>query len=391
MNQPFRPSRRWVALVAAATLAATLSGCGSTAPGSTPGAGSKAQAATGPDSAQSVVNRLLQPVPSYSLPAERLSGVSTLAGKTIYYIPITQQAPAFAVTGAALRSALDTVGLKLQICNGNANPSQISACVGQATGANAAAIVLDAIPYALASNALDAARAKKIPVLTTNQVPDTAHPADQTLGYIEGGGHAMLKALADWITVDSGGTAKVVLNQATDSPSSISYAEDAQQRLAQQCPGCSMAMNKISTSNFSLIPSATSSAILRTPGVGYVVSEFEVYLQPTLGGVQQSGRISSVRGGTTAATLGGLRMLSAKNFLFVDVGKSLTFNGWVDADAVLRLLLGKSLPEYDIPVRLFTRDNVATLSLTPEAEASGEWYGPTDFAAEFKGLWGLAG
>ena len=70
----------------------------------------------------------------------------------------------------------------------------------------------------------------------------------------------MLQALADWIIVDSGGSAGVVFNRSTDSPSARAYAEDAQRRFAEQCPGCTVAMNDVSTANFPLIPSATSSA-----------------------------------------------------------------------------------------------------------------------------------
>jgi ribose transport system substrate-binding protein len=39
--------------------------------------------------------------------------------------------------------------------------------------------------------------------------------------------------------------------------------------------------------------------------------------------------------------------------------------------------------------RMFTADNVGSLTLTPEAEKSGEWYGPTDYRSGFTKLWGL--
>ena len=53
------------------------------------------------------------------------------------------------------------------------------------------------------------------------------------------------------------------------------------------------------------------------------------------------------------------------------------------------MMLGVEVPEYEIPIRLFTRDNVGEIAVTPEAEASGEWYGPTDYPDDFKTLWGL--
>ena len=62
-----------------------------------------------------------------------------------------------------------------------------------------------------------------------------------------------------------------------------------------------MSINKISSANFNLIPSSTSSALLKTPNVGYVVSEFDQYLQPIQAGVQQAGKSTSVKGVSGAA------------------------------------------------------------------------------------------
>ena len=378
-----------VALVALAAMALSACSSSSTSAGADPvGSSGSASASGGTATAAANVAELTKELSSYPVPTATLSGVSKLKGKTVYYIPITQQAAQFTVTGNALKQALASVGVNLQICNGGSNPSTIAACINQAVGASAGAIVTDSIPYALAGNALDAARAKKIPVLVTDQIVDSSRPADSTLGYIEGAGSAQLVAIADWIIADSNGKAKVVLNESTDSPSTIAYVTKAQDEFKQLCPDCSVTVNKISSANFSLIASSTSSTILRTPGVQYVVSEFDQYLQVTQGGVQQSGKAASVKGVSSAAETAGLRMLKSKNFLDVDAGQASAYQGWATADAALRLMLGQTLPDYTIPMRLFTRDNVGSISLDSAAEASGAWFGPTDFTSKFKTLWG---
>ncbi|MFC1440604.1 hypothetical protein ABUW04_20305 [Streptacidiphilus sp. N1-10] len=385
--------RRAAAPVAlAAVVAMALSACSSSSTGTGGSAGSSgsAPAAGGTATATANVAKLTEALSSYPVPTATLSGVSALKGKTVYYIPITQQAAQFTVTGTALKQALASVGVNLQICNGGSNPSTIAACVNQAVGAGAGAIVTDSIPYALAGNALDAARAKKIPVLVTDQIADSAHPADSTLGYIEGAGSAQLVAIADWIIADSNGKAKVVLNESTDSPSTVAYVTKAQEEFKQLCPDCSVTVNKISSANFSLIASSTSSTVLRTPGVQYVVSEFDQYLQVTQGGVQQSGKAASVKGVSSAAGTAGLTQLKSKNFLYVDAGQASAYQGWATADAALRLMLGQTLPDYTIPMRLFTRDNVGSITIDSADEASGAWFGPTDFTSKFKTLWGAA-
>lgn len=381
-------TRRAGTLLALAGLTASLLAACNTANGASGGSSSVDSA--GLAAAKAAVATASAPLSAYPVPTAKLTNVASLRGRTVYYVPITQQAPQFTVTANALRGALSAVGVSLQVCNGNSNPSQIAACVNQATAANAGAVITDSIPYALAANAFDAARAKKIPVLITDQIPDASHPANATLGYIEGAGGALLKAVADWIIADSGGTAKVLINESTDSPSTVAYVNQAKQEFSTDCSGCSVTVNQISSANFSLISSSTSSAILRDPGVQYVVSEFDQYVQPTLEGVQQSGRQSSVKGVSTAAQISGLQMLDARNFLYVDGGQASAYQGWASADAALRLMLGQPLPTYTIPLRLFTRDNVSSVSATSTAEASGVWFGPTSYQAEYQALWGVS-
>jgi ribose transport system substrate-binding protein len=297
------------------------------------------------------------------------------------------------VTQAGLTAAFGKVGVQLQVCNGNGTPTAISACISQATKAQAGAIITDAIAYALAANAIDAAIQAGIPVLNTNQTPDSAHPAAAKLGYIYAPGADLMVALADWIIVDSDGKADVIINQSTDGPSPGLYVDAAKDEFAKFCPGCKVTINEISSANFALIPSSTSSALLKNPNAKYVVAQFDQYLQPTLGGVQQAGKIAAVKGLSGAAQLSGLKMMADKNFLYASAGQASAYQGWADADAVLRMMTGTSgdkLPEYTIPIRLYTRDTVGSVPLTAAAEASGEWYGPSDYTGSFLKLWGLS-
>jgi ribose transport system substrate-binding protein len=380
-----RRVRRAVLGVAAAASAAALAACSASPSTTTP-----TPTGTGNDTLAATVATLSNPLSAYPVPTAAVTGVSKLSGKTVYYIPITLKSPQFNVTGTALTQAMKAVGASVQICDGGSNPSTINGCIAQATAAHAAAIVADSIPYGLGANSFGAARAAGIPVVITDQIPDSGTPADATLGYIEGAGSAMLKAVADWIAVDSGGTGSVIINKSTDSPSAEAYVAAAQTEFTASCSGCSVAINEISSANFPQIPSSTSAALLQNPNAGYVVSEFDQYLQPTLGGVQQTGRQSSIKGVSAAAQLAGLQMLADQNYLYAEVGQASAFQGWIDADAAIRLVLGVALPEYTIPVRIFTRDNIGSVKLTADAEASGEWYGPTTYPAQFKTLWGLS-
>jgi ribose transport system substrate-binding protein len=376
---------------ATAALALLLTACSS----GTSNAGSSS-AASDPSSNSAVAAKVakLEKLPSsYPIPSGSISGVSKLQGKTVYYIPLTQQSPQFGVTQTALQEALGKVGMSLQVCNGNATPTDVAACFGQATKANAAAIVTDAVPFVLAANSFNAAVAAGIPVLNTDQTPGGGAPAASSkLGYIKAAGSAQMVAVADWIINDSKGKGNVLINESTDGPSPVAFVEAAQAEFKKECSGCTVTINKISSANFSQIAPSTSAALLKDPGVQYVVSEFDQYLQPTQGGVQQAGKTASIKGVSGAAQLSGLKQLSGKNFLYADVGQASAYQGWADADAVLRMLTGTSgadLPTYTIPIRLFTRDNIGSIKLTDAAQASGEWFGPSSYTKSFLKLWGV--
>jgi ribose transport system substrate-binding protein len=322
----------------------------------------------------------------FEVPSEPVD-VSGWEGKTVYYVPITAQISVFQVYGEKIGEALETVGADLQICDGGSNPSQISGCIDQAVGASAAAIITDNVPYGMAANSLDGARAAGIPVLIANQIPDPAFPADDSLAYVEGPATEMITSVADWIIADSDGKATIVLQKVTDNPSTVAWAEAAEQEIDERCPDCTVVVNEVSASNFPLIPSSTSSAILANPDTRYVLAEFEHFVQPTLGGVQQTPNAAQIKIVSSAATLTGLQMLADGGQLHADAGQNFAYQGWATADALFRLTAGQEIPEYDYSFRLFTQDNIDDLDLSDEGQASGSWYGPTDFADDFAALW----
>lgn len=384
--------RHWAAAGTAVVFGASLAACGSS--NSTSGStGGDSPAATSSGSGTSAlageVAALDKPLDSYPLPTEAIQNVSSLAGKTIYYIPITLQAPQFAATEKELDQAAAAAGLKVQVCDGKGTPTDINACVTQATSAKAAAIVTDAIPYGLAANSLDAAQKAKIPVVINSQVVDSSHPASATLAYVgENAGSDQQVALAKWTIMDSQGKADVLINQNTDGPSQAVFVSAGKKVFASDCPDCKVTINEVSSANFSLVPSSTSAALLKDPNVTYVQSQFEQFLQPTQAGIQSAGK-TGLKVIAGAAELSSLKALKSGQ-IQAAAGQATSYQAWVDVDAVLRMMLGSQVPDYTIPVRLFTKDSVADLKVTDAALASGEWFGPTTFPDDFKKLWGLA-
>ncbi|MFD5469877.1 sugar ABC transporter substrate-binding protein [Streptomyces sp. NPDC127105] len=378
-----RRARTWAAAAGIALLAGSLAACGGDSE-DTASAGADGSASVAGDELATAMKAL----DAYPVPTEKLDGVDSVAGKTLFYIPITKQAPMFTTTEKALAVAAKTVGLRLQVCDGKGTPTDIGGCINQATDAKAAAIIADSVPYALAANGFDAAQKAGIPVVISNQVPDPAHPASKTLTWVPVPGTEQQIRLFDWIASDSKGKANILVNQSSDGPSPAAYVADGKAALKKSCPDCKLTINKVTSSNFALVPSSTSAVLLKDPTIDYVDAQFEQYLQPTQGGVQQTSR-TDIKVVTGSASLGGLKALKSGSLAAV-TAQAAAFQGWVNTDAALRLILGKAVPEYNIPTRLFTKDNIDDVKLTEEAELSGEWFGPATFTDDFKSLWGVA-
>jgi ribose transport system substrate-binding protein len=318
----------------------------------------------------------------------------SLRGRSVWYIPISLSVPVFAISNGTLTAALSKVGITEHSCSGEASPSATSACINQAVGANAGAIVTDAIPVALAANAFANARSHHIPVLVQDQLPPTAGPGtvkglgDDQLAYQPLQAANLVEAEAYWTIADSHGKANVLLEPYTDSPSTLSYDVSTEAVFKKLCPACTVADQKIGLATASLTASQTSSALLSHPNVNYVLPEFDALLEGVGQGIQQAGFSSKVRVVTSAGDLPALQAIKAGR-ISVDAGEDFPYIGWADADQAMRMMLGKPIVPEKPPLRLFTSANVGSLSLTPAAQASGEWYGSDGYTSMFEHLWGL--
>ena len=392
--------KRWAAPGAAITAVALLAACSSSssssssAPSSSsPSASSSAAssagstASSGVATAQAMVSKLEATTTSYPVPTASVSGVSALKGKTVYYIPLVQQIPGFVVTAATMKTALAKVGLNLQVCNGEAQPSAIAACVTQATGAHAAGIVLDSIPYGMAENALMAAKAKGVPVIVADQYPPSGNVNTDSVTYVPGVVNQPTQ-IAYWMIADSQGKANAIIAEEADSQSSIQYVVNSESVYKQLCPDCTITVKQITEATNTLIASATSSNLLAHPEANYYYTEFEDSLQPTIQGIQQSNK-SGISLSVAGASTDSLGLLKSGSLVQAAVAVDQAYAGWALTDEIVRMATKTAPAAESFPSRLFTKQNIGTIQVTTAAQASGAWFGTASYQAQFEKLWGL--
>ncbi|MCK9904405.1 substrate-binding domain-containing protein [Frankia sp. Cpl3] len=374
-------------------LAGAFTAAGLVLAGCSSAAGSEGASPTSAPTLSASLTKAMAPTAdsAYKDPGPAVTGVSSLAGKTVWYIPLSSQITTTQLVQTSLAEALGTAHIDVHACSGDANPSTIAGCITSAINGKAAGVVFDSIVAGFVAEGIRQLKAAHIPVVIANEPnPDGDSPGDASLAYVPGNPMQALQVLAQWIAEDSHGKAAVLINEVTDAPPPIAYVQNGFiPALKSACSSCTVTVNKIQSANYSLIPSSTSAALISNPTTDYVVSEFDAFAAPTQQGVQQTGKLNAVKGASAGGLLAQLQTLKSGTFLRADVGTNFAYQGWAMADQLLRLLTGAAPITYQVPLRLFTAANIGSLDLTNQAQISGDWYGSTAYKQMFTRLWGL--
>jgi len=384
----------WGGAVAASALLLAACGGAAPAPEATADAGGAGGGAAGAEpavaAAQEMVDRFSAPVEEFRPPGPALGDLSALEGKTVYYVPANYKIPLFHLIGDGMARALATAGVNVQVCDGEASPASMASCLAQAVDAKADAVVSGSIPDELASVAFQSVRDAGIPLLYMLVAPEGPGEPDK-VGYLTPDNVQLQALSANWIIADSGGKADVLVVKVTDTPATTLWTEQgALATYEEACPDCTVTVVETNTGQLQKLPSLISSALVRNPDITHVQVPFDVIVQPTVQGLQSAGKVNEVTVSSSDGTLAVMQMLGEGRSVGSEIGTNLDALGWYGADQVLRMMSGQESVTLEFPYRrIFTADNVGELDLTPEGEASGSWFGGTDYQDGFKELWGV--
>ena len=375
--------RRLAAVMTAGCLLGTAA-CGSTS--GTDSAGNSGSAAASAAYAQQRLAAYSGTSAAFTAPGAPLKNVASLKGKVIYYVPIGLKVPYFQVVLSGLRDAAAAAGLVLRPCDPNFSPSGVAQCLTQAANQNAGAVITDAIPPAFAQQAIDRLKSRHIPILVSEE---GSRPGTDELAYNSPPTELMTSLAADWIIATSKGTGDIILPEITDSAASIGYVENgAIKEIHAHCPDCKLTVLKTSTAQLSSLPSLISTALIRDPHAGYVLSEFDADVSAIIHGLQTVSAARHVKVASINGVLANLQFIAQGNYQAEDTGDNGYQLGWSDIDQVLRQMLGRPVvADEHVGIRVFTAATVSGLTLTAQAASTGEWYGTGDFKSIYKKLW----
>ena len=366
---------------ATGTSSATSSGTGTSA---SSGSGGAAQA-------KQLVTQEEQP-PKFTGPTSKVD-LAKAKGKTVYYVSLTEEIPALHEWGVVLAQQLKAAGVTTQKCDAKGSPDGITTCLQQALAAKPAMIVAQALDTKFIASYIARAKAQGIKFVTaqtgTPGIPTVpGDDAEVTFDYPQVG-----RILADWFVADSGctkGGPQVITSTSSRQPSAAEVAGILSE-VKKLCPSLSIpsVQNVLIPDWPTKLSTTTRSLLTASPNLNYLLPLYDgmtIYMVPAINGILAAkSRVKVASFNATPVVI--QNELTKTSPLAADVGGPNQWYGVALADQVLRVLAGQpAVANENVPLRLFTRDNVGTID--PKKDES-TWYGSVNPICEYHKLWGL--
>ena len=393
-----RRSTMAAALVAASAM--LLAACGgseseststeATAPAATAAASAAADSAAGFDAVIAEVAALEEKIESWPAP-EPLSKPVDVTGKKVFIIPIGDAVPVIQAVRTGMEQALTKAGATTEMCDGKFNPTEVANCLKLATDQKPDAIVTMFIDYAMVPTAFDAATSAGIPVLVGGAVPTGEPPADAPMAFFDLSGQSSVMAsnAAKAALANQGEELKALVLRLNDSALTTKNGDAAIATITETCPACVAVPVDFTTATVDKLPSAVSAAIVANPGINALIASPEVYMEPAIAGLNSAGVADQVKLYGGNGDVSGLQRVKDGKQV-ADAAVAPIFVGWMFTNALMQLLAGDEvLPVVDFTGgRIFTENNTADLTITPEAYMTVDWYASnTDFEQQYLDVW----
>jgi ribose transport system substrate-binding protein len=310
--------------------------------------------------------------------------------KVVYWFE-AEPASSKAIT-PGLRDGAAALGWELKV--GQIKAFEPAAAFQQAIDAGADYIAISGTPYALFKDQAEAAEKKGIKVVSCySSGPENAPAAGRNLlnqcgdeNFVKQTGPAM----ADWLTVDSKGTANVLIVNWPDYPVLVDEETAFRAELKKNCSKC-----VASTLNFTLddfvggkIPNLVASKLQSNTKINYVFFTFGDSPGGVTATLKSAGLLGRVKVFGQDFNKAGLEEIVAGTQLAWSTNPK-AYAGWLMIDAAARHSIGQDNPEERAVAAL------PSYIVSSPAEAKkllalpGYDWNPANMSGQFKKLWGV--
>jgi ribose transport system substrate-binding protein len=397
MFPPLRPRTSVLRGIAAGACAAALlvtAACGSSSGSSSAASGSSGSSASSggsssavPAASQDLVKKRLA-VTDWKTDAPAIPDVAKVKGGSILYVPISLKIPVFQQVLTGMQQSVGHLGMTVSGCDANYAPAGVAACVNQALAQHVSAVVFDNVPLVLAGQGADQLKAAHIPIV---EGETEAQPGDAQVSYLDTGGPEMIQSMADWVAVDSGGKADVLVVEQADSPLQVHYVDAyLMPEFQKACPACKTTIIKTSAAQLQNLGSEVSAALLKDPSITYAAVEFDQIANNVLTGLKNSPNGSKIKLAAAIGNLSSIQRVQAGQQAWTALADN-RFAGWALTDQVLRMLTGGApLQTADSPWRMFDTSNIGSIKVAQSSIDDESLWGGDTFSATYLKLWGVS-
>jgi ribose transport system substrate-binding protein len=381
---------RWVAVATAvAALAGGAAGCG----------GDSGDEATSSDAASSGANQAaidrakasaekwLAAPSEWGGPTE---GPKPVAGKRVAIISCSQATEGCNRPTRSAVEAAKLIGWKPTVLDGKGEPSQQLAAANSAVDSRFDAIIVILMDPVNLSEAMNKAKAAKIPVVTLGAPPYSKERA--ALDWIPDISHDWLATgdvLADYMIWKSNGkvdalllhdSSTLVVDQGQFKGSNRTLTDKA------KCPDCKVTVKDFTQATLTSQPAQDALATIQAnPDINWIWC-YDFCLQQAVQKLKAAGLGDKLLGAGFDCNAANLELMKTKTIQTACVADPRDWEAWATIDQANRLVEGQPAADQKIPFLLVDRDTLS--KLTPEDLEKG-WQGGIDFRGEFKKIWGV--
>ncbi|MCY6383709.1 sugar ABC transporter substrate-binding protein [Hoeflea prorocentri] len=195
------------------------------------------------------------------------------------------------------------------------------------------------------------------------------------------------KILANWVTVNTDGKAKIALIVSREVPPTIPLVDGIETELAENCPDCEIVSEiNVGVSEWGTkIQSSLQTVLQANPEIDVVIPIYDSMSQFVVPALRLTGKLGEVKVATFNGTPFVLDFIQ-QGSVSMNIGESLDWIAYATIDGHMRDLCGLAVPDkLNVPFYIFDENNAADAG-TPAQFDTG--YGDA-YITGFRELWGL--
>ena len=323
-------------------------------------------------------------LPSWQAPGAPVD-MASLKGKRVWVLTSTLAVPFVSNIAKGVTEAADVAGWKTTLVDGQGDVSKWNASLAQAVAQKVDAIISIAASPELMKTEMAKAQAAGIPVIDVLTADKDSELVPGTFDHVSISFYNSGRLQADYAIMHSNGKANVLIFGDNEFPGEVTRVKGMRDEFSALCPDCKVTFQDTQVAKLATdLGSLTQTLLRRDPGINYVLPTYDaqaIYIVPAIKQAGLQGRVSVVGSDAVSSNLD---WTAQNNVQIADVGEPDIWTGWAAVDEIARAMLKMPKVDENVPLRLFTAENLKGVDTKNEDALFGG-----HFRDEYKKLWGL--